>query len=450
MQLTRQEIIDYYSREDIANELLKNAGGREVAGAFWDGSYDQRPNILQYKNDIIQMAKKGVTSFHFSVEHWDNPMAIKDNESYKKLRNGWDIIIDIDSKLELDEAKLTAEMIIKLLEKYGIRNYGLKFSGRRGFHICLPWAMFPKEMDYKPTVRMYPKIPRIISRFIRKKISNDLMKELIRTKGAKNLIETLGETPAKMSPFYFVEVEKDWGNRHMFRAPYSLNEKTWFASLPIKFSQLMGFKPEDASPRKIRTTEEFFCGEENEAIDLLTDAMDWYATVKKEVKKKKPVQRINWEKKIEEQYFPPCIKLILEGLTDGKKRSVFTLINFLRMMNWNWQEIEEKLFKTNEKNRPQLRRNEILSRLRWNEQNQMNPANCDSAMFYKDIDICKPDNTCCAGTNKIRIKNPISYPFRKMWAMRKSKPRRRGFSCGVCNKEFKTMKALSYHKGRVH
>ncbi|MEM7819651.1 MAG: hypothetical protein QXD48_02370 [Candidatus Aenigmatarchaeota archaeon] len=443
--MNRREIIEYYSREEIINELLKNAKNREIVGAFWDGTYDKRPNIIQYKNDIVQMAKNGVVSFHFSVEQWSNPMAIS-ADNYNKLRIGWDMIIDVDSKLGLEEAKIATEMICKLLEKYGIKNYGLKFSGRRGFHISLPWIMFPKEIDYKPLTRLYPKIPRIIARFIRKKISEDLMKELIRMSGAKKLIEILGEVPSKMNPFYFVEVEKDWGNRHMFRAPYSLNEKTWLVSLPIKFSQLKNFSPEIANPNNIKIYDEFFKGEEGEGIYLLTDALDWYAIIKKE-KPKKEVTKINWEKKITEDLFPPCIKSILSGLSDGRKRSIFTLVNFLRMCNWNWQEIEDKVFEWNTKNKQQLPRNIILSQLRWSQQNQMNPANCDNDLFYSDIGICKPDDICKGKTDKIIIKNPLSYPFKKM----KLRPRiRRGFSCDICGKEFKTMNGLNYHKGRYH
>ena len=208
--LNRHQLAEYYSNDFIITQLLKNAKGREVAGAFWDGRYDQRPNILQYPNDIVQMVRKGITSFHFSVEHWSNPMAIA-NENYEKLRTGWDMLIDIDSKLGLDESKLAAEMISQLLKKYGIRP-GIKFSGRRGFHICIPGSLFPKELDYKPLAKMYPEVPRILASFIRRKIGHRLLKELVRMKGAKQLIEILGETPSKLNPFYFVEIEKGWGN----------------------------------------------------------------------------------------------------------------------------------------------------------------------------------------------------------------------------------------------
>src|SRR3989338_5842021 len=112
--LNRQQLVDYYSNEKITKQLILNAKGREVAGAFWDGSYDKRPNILQYPSDIIQMVRKGVTSFHLSVEHWSNPMALS-SENYDRLRTGWDLLIDIDSKLGLDESKIAAELIVGLL-----------------------------------------------------------------------------------------------------------------------------------------------------------------------------------------------------------------------------------------------------------------------------------------------------------------------------------------------
>ena len=437
--MNRQQILEYYSREEIVNELIKNANEREVAGAFIDGSYDQRPNILQFPNDVVQMARKGVASFHFSVEHWTNPMQII-REKYQDLRIGFDFIIDIDSKLGLDEARIAAEMICSLLEKYGIKNYGIKFSGRRGFHICLPWESFPKEIDYKPLATLYPRVPRILAGFIREKISESLMKELIKRKGAKELMDILEEPPDKLDPFYFVEVEKDWGNRHMFRAPYSLNEKTWLVSMPISKGQLKAFSPEVAKPEMVKIGEGFFKGEENEAENLLIEALDWNAMQEK-VSKEKPKRMINWEKRVPEEFFPPCMKLILSGLSDGRKRSIFTLTNFLRMMNWSWTEIEEKVMEWNKKNKQELPRNIVLGQLRWNQSNQMNPANCDADLFYRSIGICRPDEICKAG-GKL-IKNPINYPFRKM------RVRKRGFSCGICNKEFKSMRSLNAHK-RIH
>ncbi len=464
ISLTRQDIINFYSNENIARLLVDNAKSREVAFAFMAGSYDKRPNILQFPSDVVQMAKRGVTSFHYSVEHWENPMMLSSQEkNYSLLRKGFDVIIDIDSKLGLEESKSAAILICNLFEKYGISGYGIKFSGRRGFHICLPWSSMPRKIDYRAAEKLYPKLPRIIARFIRKKIKDGLMKELIKLRGAKQLIDAMDEPPSDLNPFYFVEVEKDWGERHMFRAPLSLNEKTWLVSLPLRHEHLKGFSAEMATISKavdaLDNLPEFFKGSENEAESLVQDAVDWYATVKKD-KPKTEKKIVKWEKRIGEELFPPCAKLILSGMNDGKKRSLFTIINFLKMMNWQWPEIEERVFIWNDSNKLPLPKNYIIAQLRYQQsKDNVPPSNCDSSMYYSDIGICRPDETCKSGTGSITIKNPVSYPFRKMKPKYSSKDNKsseakkvvgRGYACGICKEEFKNMKGLAMHKSRRH
>jgi hypothetical protein len=273
-----------------------------------------------------------------------------------------------------------------------------------------------------------------------------------------------------------VEVEQDWGARHLVRAPYSLNEKTWNVSLPIRPAELERFSPDIAKPEAVLKSKDnpmaFFTTEPGCAERLIGDAMDWWAIQKKE---EKPVTKreIKWEGKIGEESFPPCIKNILSGLKDGKKRSLFTLISFLRFANWSWSEIEAKLFEWNAKNAPMLPRSIVLSQLRWAmQQNRaVNPANCTNEMFYKSIGICQPDNLCKNKLDEVTIKNPISYPFRKMGRKKANSSRSsgasygtnsstalkaqsryvtRGFSCDICNREFTTMRSLAAHKARIH
>ncbi|MBI4174424.1 MAG: hypothetical protein HY517_02165 [Candidatus Aenigmarchaeota archaeon] len=441
--LNRQQLVDYYSNERIAAELIRNSKGREVAGAFWDGSYDKRPNILQYPSDITQMVLKGVTSFHLSVEHWSNPMALS-GENYDRLRTGWDLLIDIDSKLGLEESKLAAKLIVQLLGKYGIRKPGVKFSGRRGFHICVPGRLFPKEIDYKPIEKCYPEIPRVIASFLRFRIRKRLLGKLIGMHGGvKNLVK--GEPPSKLSAFQFVEIEKDWGNRHMFRAPFSFNEKTWLVSVPI--SHINSFSMSDAEASQVLEKEhpDFF-GAQGDGSRLLTDAMDWHAARKKApVKEEKKFVRI--EQKILEDNFPPCIRIILNGLEDGKKRSIFTLVNFLKMMNWTPEEIEKKIFEWNERNTPPLPATLLMSSIRYNERRTLKPANCFDER-YTSIGVCQPDDLCKFMNSKKRS-NPIVYPMKKISKKRKF-VKRRGFSCGFCNKEFPSERSLSVHKGKSH
>ena len=58
--VSKQYIVDYYQRKDIAEKITDYAKYREVAGAFRTGAYGKRPNVIQYQADVVQMAKEGV------------------------------------------------------------------------------------------------------------------------------------------------------------------------------------------------------------------------------------------------------------------------------------------------------------------------------------------------------------------------------------------------------
>ncbi len=426
----RRAIFSYYSRDDIKNEIFKWSQHREVVGSRDDGSYIKRPNILQYPMDIVEAVKNGVVTFHYSVEHWKNPMIMKE-------RIGWDFILDIDSHLSLEESKITALQILKFLKSYGIRNVGVKFSGRRGFHLSIPFENFPKEINFKKTKDMYPELPRTLSSFIRERIKDDLMRALIKKVGMKNLATDVEE----LNPYQFVDVEKDWGERHLFRAPFSLNHKSWLVSLPIRQSHIEDFDPREAIMENVKVTESFFKFGDN-ATDFIVDALDWVRKNKKEEKVvvKRTPKKISYARRIGEEFFPPCIKNILAGLKDGRKRSLFTLITFLRSCNWEWDEIEKKLEEWNKKNAKSLSSREIHTQIRWHmNQGKLNPPNCSNDLFYGSIGICPKEG--CEG-----IKNPMSYVYKKL---KQSGALRRTYKCKICGKEFKSKRALSLHM-RVH
>ena len=110
------------------------------------------------------------------------------------------------------------------------------------------------------------------------------------------------------------------------------------------------------------------------------------------------------------------IKLILNtGLSDGRKRALFILINFLTSLGWNYDDIEKYLKEWNKKNNEPLRENYLLGQLRYHktQKKKILPANCNNMMYYVDIGVCKPDNLCT------KIKNPVSYALRKSFFMRK-------------------------------
>lgn len=103
--MNQLEILRYYSREDIQNAMLSFSKDREVVGSLIDGTYLNRPDTLLYPKDIIERVKKGAVAFHCSVEKWFNPMQISTSltqTEMENLRKGFDFIIDIDSRSNLN------------------------------------------------------------------------------------------------------------------------------------------------------------------------------------------------------------------------------------------------------------------------------------------------------------------------------------------------------------
>jgi len=421
------EILKYYSNPAVQKEILSTAKDREVVGSIEDGSYLKRPDVLLYPKDIEGKVKDGAVAFHCSVERWTQPMQLSTNlkqEEIENLRKGFDFLIDIDAKVKLEHAAAAARVVCSFLKDLGIEST-IKFSGSRGFHVGIAGNAFPEKIDFKETKRQYPEIPRSIAEFIIEKTREKILEELVAIEGGiaalVNTVPSLSElTPSPFldidngtylqnkKPNYvdgIAELEKGWGNRHLFRMPYSLHPKYWLVSLPIKVGDLKGFKKEMARPENLKTDIEFLVNKEGEATELLLQALDWKAKQPKEAIK--PVRlRKKSDKPITEEYFPPCIKIILNGLSDGRKRSLFTLLSFLRTMNWKPEEIEKRIREWNLKNPQPLSERTLKTQLKWHfrQSRELMPANCYSQLFYVSFGVCKPDQYCS--------KNPVNYPYR--------------------------------------
>lgn len=161
----------YYSNPKIQKILLEFSKDREIVPRYFEG-FGKRPDILQYVSDVDGAVRKGATSFHASEELWEDPLELDSDLSYKelnKIRKGWDLLIDIDSPY-LDCSKIAAKLILGTLENEGVKNYGIKFSGSKGFHIIVSGAAFPEEMNGEKKSEMFPEWPRAICEYISNKI----------------------------------------------------------------------------------------------------------------------------------------------------------------------------------------------------------------------------------------------------------------------------------------
>src|SRR3989344_1163219 len=158
----------YYSNPRVQEILLDFAKDREVVPRYYEG-FGRRPDMLTYPSDVMGLVNKGATSFHASEELWGDPLKISsdmDSQELDKLRKSWDLLIDIDSPF-LDFSKIAAKLLIEELERFGIKNYGIKFSGGKGFHIIVSGDAFPEEYRGKLMRGSFPEWPRAICTYIK-------------------------------------------------------------------------------------------------------------------------------------------------------------------------------------------------------------------------------------------------------------------------------------------
>jgi hypothetical protein len=415
-----QRVWNYYSRSSVQKAILEVAKDREVVCVFPDGRFGKRPDMLQYQSDILQAVAEGAVAFHGSVERWSQPMKLDvgmTKQELDALRKGWDIIIDPDVK-DFEIAKIATKQIIEALKDHGVKNYSVKFTGHKGFHIGIPFESLPETINFQPTSSLFPELFQKIIEYIKWYIRDSLREELLSFENPTNISQRIGKPLSEivdengLNPFKIVAIDV-FSSRHLFRLPYSLHESSLLVSLPINPEKIEKFEREDALPEKVKIEETFLTQKTSlrDAEGLVVEALDWASKYQKEVAEALPPKKLPKTKFISEMFFPPCITTILQGLKDGRKRSVFILINFLRNMGWDMQKIEEKVFEWNEKNVPPLRKSYVRSQLRWHFRQDKNllPPNCDNQNFYSDIGICSPDEICKTG-----IKNPVNYPFKKI------------------------------------
>lgn len=484
----------YYSNPKVQEAIVEFSKDREVVPSYMGEAYGKRPDVIQYPSDIMGLVNKGATSFHASEEIWKDPLQLNSEMTSKEmdeLRKGWDLLIDIDSQY-LDCSKIAAILLIKALEEHKIKNYGVKFSGSKGFHIIVGNRAFPNEYNGVKKTEVFPEWPRIICSYLKEHIKKEYNKEVSalginfkaleeRTnlkkediteivcpecgkQGKKGTLtkfvcpecggsverknikpskrrlrctnddcagifeiasekeffycencnasswDKIGESRNKIVGEIIEEKRDDFGEeisgevlggldlvlvapRHLFRMPYSLHEKTSFASIVISKEEIRSFDPRSANPLKVDIKEFLPNNTENEAKFLLDNALSWNEKRKSKEEKSEKEKYKDYEKvKLEgvtEEMFPPAIKKLLNGLRDGKKRGLFILLTFLKMIGFSGEKIIEIIYEWNKKNEPPLKEGYVKSQIDWHlrQKKQIMPPNYSNDNFYKDLQL---------------------------------------------------------------
>ena len=419
--------LSHYKRRDIQEEIIRAAENREIAVRY-DDKFGSRPDVLNNPNDVLELAKQKATSFHCSEELWSNPLRLSPGmkkHEIDELRIGWDLVLDIDCDF-YEYSRIAADLLIKALKFCDVKSISCKFSGNKGFHIGVPFDAFPKKVHNQDVRLLFPDGLKRIAAYLSEIIKKELAKKILNKGDISAVTGKTGKSfnelvkNGEFDPYSVLTIDTILiSSRHLYRMPYSLHEKSGLVSLPLDPENVLKFKKEDANPKNVKISKFIFLDKDKsikgEAKKLIVQAFDFDS-------KSEDVVSIDVKKDYEikdampENFFPPCIKLMNKGLADGRKRSLFILINFLTSLGWGYKEIEEYLKEWNEKNPEPLREVSLLGQLRYHKQQKKKilPPNCDNPAYYLDIGICKPDNLC----NK--IKNPISYAIRKSKHLKKS------------------------------
>ncbi len=428
--------LSYYKRRDVQEEVIKAAENREIAVQYGD-KFGSRPDVLKNPNDILELAKQKATSFHASEELWSNPLQLCPNikkHELESLRIGWDLVLDIDCGI-FEYSRIAADLVIKALKFNDVKSISCKFSGNKGFHIGVPFESFPGKIGNLKTRDLFPDAARRIAFYVKELIKKPLGEKIMQLEGDfSKIIEKTKENPnkityyeknkygdkvAKLNAEPFLNIDTILiSSRHLFRMPYSLHEKSGLVSVPINPESVLNFNKNNAEPKNVKVSEFRFLDKENivkgDTKKLITQAFDFSSKREEEITAE---TKKDYEIKeaMPEKFFPPCVNLISKGLSDGRKRSLFTLINFLSSLGWGYSDIEKYLKEWNKKNTEPLRENYLLGQLRYHktQKKKIPPSNCNNMMYYVDIGVCKPDNLCS------KIKNPVSYAIRKSLFSRK-------------------------------
>ncbi len=476
--------LKYYKREEVQDLILNYASDKEVSPMYGEG-FGKRPDVLEYRKDILELARNRATSFHCSEELWKNPLRLKTglkSSKLNELRKGWDLILDIDCPYWFF-SRLTAKLFMDALKKHGLKSVTCKFSGNKGFHIGVPWEAFPEEFDNTKTKNLFPEAPKKIASYLLNHISEEMIEvsdnKIVFNRRYRISFEKLKEVTGKDNEELLKEIcancrkeireknkkeemficpscnnrSEDQENlkcgecggvmekittkkkkcacgsdksfkvfdvlslievdtilisqRHLYRMPYSLHEKSGLVSVPIDPSKVMEFKKEMAeTDTELLGKHEFLVREEaerSEGEELFRKAFE---EDKKEEEKGGEKRIIQVEEKVPKKFFPPCIKHLDEGLEDGRKRALFILINFLQCCSWTKEEIKDYVHEWNKRNRESLRETYVKSQLRYAEQKRKKgelipPPNCDTS-YYEDL------GAGCTEKCK-KFKNPVNY-----------------------------------------
>ena len=466
---------EFYSRKDIQERLLHFSKNREI-GVMFDGYFGKRPDVIENYFDLKTLVNKGVRSFHCSEERWLNPLILG---SEKKIQDrdanrlGWDLILDLDG-VDFVYSQIVGKILIDYFTSISVYNVSVKFSGNKGFHLAIPFEAFSKYNGLNETRLLFPNVAKKIAMYLMYQLRGEISRTILDLDGGIDGIskkydipkEDLVNKDAGSHYFDFMKViEIDTiliTSRHLFRMPYSFNEKSGLVSIPLANNRIMDFSKEEAKPENVdplkyskfeflkyddtygkdgdillhlieQPDDDSFTGDSGTYIDSgdLEEKISLIQNRKRESLGKMILasggEVFEIEGTIEMKDFPETIKFALQNnFIDGKKRGLFLLLTYLTSINWTFDQIGDVIKTWNKNQEEPLKWNYIQAQISWfkAQPGKISPPKFTNDNYFKHIGITQEiiDKDRTAFKNVI-IRTPLhhSFTFQKAQDAKKSK-----------------------------
>ncbi|MBR9703279.1 hypothetical protein GOV10_04535, partial [Candidatus Woesearchaeota archaeon] len=134
-------------------------------------------------------------------------------------------------------------------------------------------------------------------------------------------------------------------SRHLYRTAYSLHEKSNLVSVPLAPEHVLDFDRKMAE-QDVVDYSKFFLDPttvpRGEGADLMAKALIFQTLLDQSAFEERKQYKAP-DEAIGDEFFPPCIKRMLQGLEDGKKRALFIFTNFFRSCGWTPEMIKDRI-----------------------------------------------------------------------------------------------------------
>ncbi len=372
------------------------------------------------------------------------------------------MILDLDG-VSFEYSQIVGKILIDYFYSLGVYNVSTKFSGNKGFHLAIPFEAFSKFNGLSETRLMFPEVAKNIAMYLMIQLRGIISKTILDKEGSiENIskkydipMEDLVNKDEESHYFDFMKViEIDTiliTSRHLFRMPYSFNEKSGLISIPVDNKRIMEFskdeaKPDNVDPQKYKDFEflnynekhgkdgdkllqlieqpddDAFTGDSGTYINSedLEDKINIIKNKKRESLGKMVLasgagEVFEIEETIEMKDFPETIKFALDhNFIDGKKRGLFLLLTYLTSINWTFDQIDDVIKTWNKNQEEPLKRNYIQAQMSWfkAQPSKISPPKFSNDNYFKQIGIPQEiiDKDIKAFKN-VTIRTPLHHSF---------------------------------------